>query len=270
MTSWCGCTSGPGGTPARACSVPPCRMRWTGSASTCGSSRSSPGLRSASRSWAAAGRATSRTGRRPPPCGAGTCSPRRLAEDAPPVSEPDQYRYDPAEPTPAVGGTSTGPNSGPKDNRELEARPDVLTYSTGPLAAEVEITGPVRAELYVTSTLAHTDFFARLCDVDPKGRSVNVTDGLIRLARARHRAQRPARCWSTCGRPRTGSRPGTGSGFRSPAAPTPGSPGTRAPGSRWPPPPPCRSPSRPCTTTRTTPRRSCCPWSADRGQAPPR
>ena len=105
-----------------------------------------------------------------------------LAEDAPPVSEPDQYRYDPAEPTPAVGGTSTGPSSGPKDNRELEARPDVLTYSTGPLAAEVEITGPVRAELYVTSTLAHTDFFARLCDVDPKGRSVNVTDGIRRLS----------------------------------------------------------------------------------------
>jgi putative CocE/NonD family hydrolase len=45
----------------------------------------------------------------------------------------------------------------------------------------VEITGPVRGELYVTSTLAHTDFFARLCDVDPKGRSVNVTDGLVRL-----------------------------------------------------------------------------------------
>ena len=106
----------------------------------------------------------------------------RLSEDSPPVSEPDQYRYDPAEPTPAVGGTSTSPNSGPKDNRELEARPDVLAYSTGPLDTAVEITGPVRAELYVTSTLAHTDFFARLCDVDPKGRSVNVTDGLVRLA----------------------------------------------------------------------------------------
>ena len=103
-----------------------------------------------------------------------------LSESPPPASEPDLYRYDPAEPTPAVGGTSTGPNSGPKDNRELEARPDVLTYSTGPLAAAVEITGPVRAELYVTSTLAHTDFFARLCDVDPRGRSVNVTDGLVR------------------------------------------------------------------------------------------
>jgi len=107
-----------------------------------------------------------------------------LAATPPPASEPDRYRYDPAEPTPAAGGTSTGPSSGPKDNRELEARPDVLTYSTEPLAAGVEITGPVRAELYVTSTLAHTDFFARLCDVDPQGRSVNVTDGLVRLTEA--------------------------------------------------------------------------------------
>ena len=79
------------------------------------------------------------------------------------------------------GGTSTGPDSGPKDNRELEARPDVLTFSTEPLGAPVEIIGPVQAELYVTSSLAHTDFFARLCDVDPKGRSTNVTDGILRL-----------------------------------------------------------------------------------------
>ena len=104
-----------------------------------------------------------------------------LSLGGPVPSEPDLYRYDPAEPTPAVGGTSTGPNSGPKDNRELEARPDVLTFSTEPLDAALDITGPVRAELYVTSTLVHTDFFARLCDVDPKGRSTNVTDGLLRL-----------------------------------------------------------------------------------------
>lgn len=104
-----------------------------------------------------------------------------LSPGGPVPSEPDLYRYDPAEPTPAVGGTSTGPNSGPKDNRELEARPDVLTFSTEPLDAALDVTGPVRAELYVTSTLVHTDFFARLCDVDPKGRSINVTDGLLRL-----------------------------------------------------------------------------------------
>jgi hypothetical protein len=104
-----------------------------------------------------------------------------LSRAGPGASEPELYRYDPAEPTPAVGGTSTGPNSGPKDNRELEARPDVLTFSSEPLDVTLDITGPVRAELYVTSTLPHTDFFARLCDVDPKGRSTNVTDGLIRL-----------------------------------------------------------------------------------------
>ena len=106
---------------------------------------------------------------------------RALSADPPTASEPELYRYDPAEPTPAVGGTSTGPNSGPKDNRELEGRPDVLTFSSEPLDATLDITGPVRAELYVTSTLLHTDFFARLCDVDPKGRSTNVTDGLLRL-----------------------------------------------------------------------------------------
>jgi hypothetical protein len=104
-----------------------------------------------------------------------------LSPASPVASEPDLYRYDPAEPTPSVGGTSTGPDSGPKDNRELEARPDVLTFSTEPLGAPVEIIGPVQAELYVTSSLAHTDFFARLCDVDPKGRSTNVTDGILRL-----------------------------------------------------------------------------------------
>jgi putative CocE/NonD family hydrolase len=104
---------------------------------------------------------------------------------APPEpSPPEQYRYDPAEPTPAVGGASTGRAGGPRDNRELEARPDVLTFSSGPLTGPVEIAGPVRAELYVTSSLRHTDFFARLCDVDPRGRSVNVTDGLIRLTAA--------------------------------------------------------------------------------------
>jgi putative CocE/NonD family hydrolase len=108
--------------------------------------------------------------------------PGHALSPAPPVaSEPDLYRYDPAEPTPSVGGTSTGPDSGPKDNRELEARPDVLTFSTEPLDAPVQIIGPVQAELYVTSSLAHTDFFARLCDVDPKGRSTNVTDGILRL-----------------------------------------------------------------------------------------
>ena len=106
-----------------------------------------------------------------------------LATALPPAGEPDWYAYDPADPTPSVGGTSIS-GGGPKDNRALEQRADVLTYTSEPLAAALEITGPVAAELYVGSSLPHADFFARLCDVDPRGRSVNVTDGIVRLTAA--------------------------------------------------------------------------------------
>ena len=114
-----------------------------------------------------------------------------LATPEPPASEPTRYTYDPADPTPAVGGTSSSPsNSGPKDNRELERRPDVLTFTSEPLRSALEITGPVTAELFVASSRPHTDFFARLCDVSEKGKSVNVTDGLIRLTSATAQPQR--------------------------------------------------------------------------------
>ena len=114
-----------------------------------------------------------------------------LATPVPPTGAPSRYTYDPADPTPAVGGTSSSPaNAGPKDNRELERRPDVLTYTSEPLLSALEITGPVTAELFVSSSRPHTDFFARLCDVDQKGRSVNITDGLIRLTSASPQPQR--------------------------------------------------------------------------------
>lgn len=106
----------------------------------------------------------------------------RVLSTAPSVgSEPDRYRYDPTDPTPAVGGSSLSQNSGPKDNRALEARPDVLSYTSAPLERDLEIIGPVRAELYFRSSLEHTDLFARLCDVDPSGKSINICDGLQRL-----------------------------------------------------------------------------------------
>lgn len=109
----------------------------------------------------------------------------RLAPLPPADSPPDRYRYDPANPTPAVGGTSLSRNCGPRDNRALEARPDVLTYTSAPLDRDLEVMGPVTAELFVRSSLDHTDLFARLCDVDASGRSVNVCDGLLRLAPGR-------------------------------------------------------------------------------------
>jgi putative CocE/NonD family hydrolase len=106
-----------------------------------------------------------------------------LAPTLPPASEPDRYRYDPADPTPAVGGNSLGAakHMGPKDNRALEARADVLVYTSAVLEQDVEVIGPVTADLYVRSSLQHTDFFARLCAVEASGKSVNVCDSILRL-----------------------------------------------------------------------------------------
>ncbi len=97
------------------------------------------------------------------------------------ASEPDHYRYDPADPTPSVGGTVLARSGGPRDNRELERRGDVLVYTSPVLVRDVEIVGNVSALLYVRSSLEHTDFFVRLCDVDPSGTSRNICDGLVRL-----------------------------------------------------------------------------------------
>jgi putative CocE/NonD family hydrolase len=102
----------------------------------------------------------------------------RLAE----ASVPDRYRYDPAHPTPAVGGSVLASYGGPRDNRELERRGDVLVYTSPALVRDVEIVGDVSAQLHVRSSLEHTDFFVRLCDVDPSGASRNICDGLVRLA----------------------------------------------------------------------------------------
>jgi putative CocE/NonD family hydrolase len=71
---------------------------------------------------------------------------------------------------------------GAKDNRALEARSDVLVYTSAPLERDLEVIGPVGAELFVHSSLAHTDFFARLCVVERSGKSVNLCDGILRLS----------------------------------------------------------------------------------------
>jgi len=94
---------------------------------------------------------------------------------------PDCYAYDPANPTPALGGNQFSPWAGAKDNQRLEARADVLSFTTPPLGEALEVIGAVRTVLYVRSSRAYTDFFARLCDVHPDGRSFNICDGLFRI-----------------------------------------------------------------------------------------
>jgi uncharacterized protein len=101
-----------------------------------------------------------------------------------PSSEPaDQYTYDPADPVPTHGGAllmAREFRGGPRDQRTIESRADVLTYSTPPLERDVEVTGPVRVELWACSSAPDTDFVARLVDVYPDGRAYNLTDGIIR------------------------------------------------------------------------------------------
>ncbi|HZD09712.1 MAG TPA: CocE/NonD family hydrolase [Candidatus Binatia bacterium] len=96
-------------------------------------------------------------------------------------TEPDTYIYDPADPTPAVGGALFFSGAGPRDNRALEARADVRTFTSAVLERDVDVIGPVKALLHLASTREHTDFFARLCDVHPDGRSINICDGIVRL-----------------------------------------------------------------------------------------
>jgi putative CocE/NonD family hydrolase len=108
-----------------------------------------------------------------------------LGKEAPGPSEPDHYTYDPAAPTPNLAGAVGHQGSARVDNRVLEARPDVLTFTSAPLAGDLEIFGEAAADLFVRSTRQHTDFFARLCEVEPTGASVNVCDALLRLAPGR-------------------------------------------------------------------------------------
>jgi putative CocE/NonD family hydrolase len=104
-----------------------------------------------------------------------------LGPGEPPASQPSRFRYDPADPTPAVGGPVLMDQQPVRDNRELEARPDVLTFTTVPMQADVDVIGPVRADVHLRSSLADTDLFVRVCDVHPDGTSLNVCDALIRL-----------------------------------------------------------------------------------------
>jgi putative CocE/NonD family hydrolase len=129
-----------------------------------------------------------------------------LSTAAPGDSAPDRYRYDPADPTPAAGGIRMVKDSGRVDNTALEARPDVLTYTTPVLDADVEVIGEVSAEIWFRSSLPYADVFVRLCDVDPRGRSTNVCDGLVSLTGADQLSCARVRLWPTAHRFARGHR----------------------------------------------------------------
>lgn len=106
----------------------------------------------------------------------------RLEAEAPAdAGPPSRYRYDPADPTPALGGPILLSRTPVVDNRPLEARADVLTFTTAPLAEPLTVVGPVSVTLHARSSLEHFDLFARVCDVEPGGASWNVCDALVRV-----------------------------------------------------------------------------------------
>jgi hypothetical protein len=108
----------------------------------------------------------------------------RLAPEAPAAAEPpDGYAYDPLDPLVDPHGGALGPF----DQSPLETRPDVLVYRSEPLARALEVTGPIEAELWASSSARDTDFLVRLLDVHPDGRAYNLMSPTLEVLRARYR-----------------------------------------------------------------------------------
>jgi uncharacterized protein len=121
-----------------------------------------------------------------------------LAQDPPSSQEAaDRFVYDPRDPVPSSGGamlgfrvpglidssSSAGGNGavpGIERQNAVEARQDVLVYSTAPLERNLEVTGPIELVLYVSTTAPGTDFTGKLVDVWPDGSAYNVSDGIVR------------------------------------------------------------------------------------------
>jgi putative CocE/NonD family hydrolase len=110
-----------------------------------------------------------------------------LSFDAPAGEQPsDTYRYDPSDPVPTVGGATflpgltIGANAGPRDQRAVEARDDVLCFTTTPLEEELTVIGPIELVLHASSSARDTDFTAKLVDVHPDGRAEILCDGILR------------------------------------------------------------------------------------------
>ena len=105
----------------------------------------------------------------------------KLLADAKQTGEGSKsYKYDPAKPVPTVGGAELGADIGPKDQRKVESRDDVLVFTTDVLKEPIEVTGRITAKLFISSDCPDTDFTVKLIDVYPDGRSMIVTDGILR------------------------------------------------------------------------------------------
>ncbi|MBO0729057.1 MAG: CocE/NonD family hydrolase [Acidimicrobiaceae bacterium] len=111
----------------------------------------------------------------------GTLGPSAPGSD----EEPDAFTYDPRDPVPTVGGKLLGMGelAGPREQAAVGERPDVLVYTSEVLSEALELTGPVRAEVWLATDAPDTDVTAVLLDVHPDGSAWNLCEGAVR---ARH------------------------------------------------------------------------------------
>jgi putative CocE/NonD family hydrolase len=118
-----------------------------------------------------------------------------LSTEVPKDEPPDIFTYDPGNPVPTIGGargTSYGTPAGAIDQAKVEIRHDVLVYTTPELKEGIELTGPITAILYVSSSAKDTDFTAKLVDVYPDGTAYNIQEGILR---ARYREGFTKKVW---------------------------------------------------------------------------
>jgi putative CocE/NonD family hydrolase len=108
-----------------------------------------------------------------------------LATASPSADKPDSFAYDPMNPVPSYGGnvccTGNAVQGGAFDQQKMEARPDILVYSSEPLKEGIEVSGPIEATLYVSSDAKDTDFTVKLIDVYPDGRAYNLDETIQRV-----------------------------------------------------------------------------------------
>jgi putative CocE/NonD family hydrolase len=120
-----------------------------------------------------AGRANSLTGD-----GALTTSP-------PAADKPDSFTYDPMNPVTSYGGNvccmGTAVTPGAFDQRKMEAREDILVYTSEPFKEGIEVSGPITPTLFVSSDAKDTDFTVKVLDVYPDGRAFNLDESIQRL-----------------------------------------------------------------------------------------
>ena len=96
----------------------------------------------------------------------------------------DSYTYDPSNPVPTLGGNDccreTIVTQGPYDQRPVERRDDVLLYTSAPVDKPLTVVGPLAVKLWASSSASNTDFTAKLVDVYPDGRAINISSGILR------------------------------------------------------------------------------------------